>query len=162
MQDEKVSLNPDLCWVDAQVFEARLAAPTEAASAFHLYAGSFLAEDEGEPWSVAPRERLRGKFMHALSAHAASLEASGDIAAAAECYLRGIAADPIVESFSQGLMRCYERMNRRSEAFSVYRRLKHTLSVVLGVPPSSATQQLFRDMLDRQRHDGLLIGHQQS
>ena len=74
-----------------------------------------------------------------------------------QCYLRGIDADPIVESFHQGLMRCYERMGKRTEAFSAYRRLKHTLSVVLGVPPSDATQRLFQGMLQRQTEEGSLL-----
>ncbi len=154
-QGGKVSLNPELCWVDARVFEARLA-NTESADrkALSLYGGTFLPEDEGESWSVAPRERLRGKFIHALSAQAAALESEGDVPAALQDYLRGIEADPIVESFHQGLMRCYEKLGKRSEAFSVYRRLKHTLSVLLGVPPSDATQKLFQDMLRRQSEAG--------
>jgi DNA-binding SARP family transcriptional activator len=45
-------------------------------------------------------------------------------------------------------------MGKRAEAFSVYRRLKHLLSVMLGAPPSAATEQLFREMLQRQRSDG--------
>ena len=72
--------------------------------------------------------------------------------------MRGIDADPIVESFHQGLMRCYERLGKRTEALSVYRRLKHTLSVVLGVPPSDATQKLFQAMLRRQAEGGALPG----
>jgi DNA-binding SARP family transcriptional activator len=71
--------------------------------------------------------------------------------------MRGIDADPIVESFQQGLMRCYERLGKRTEALSVYRRLKHTLSVVLGVPPSDAVQRLFQDMLRRQVEEGPLV-----
>lgn len=153
----KVSLNPDLCWVDAWMFEARIA-DTESADrkALSLYGGNFLPEDEDESWSVAARERLRGKFIHALSAQAAALESQGDVSAALQSYLRGIEADPIVESFHQGLMRCYEQTGKRSEAFSAYRRLKHTLSVLLGVPPSDATQRLFQDMLQRQSEAGAL------
>jgi LuxR family maltose regulon positive regulatory protein len=116
-----------------------------------LYRGTFLPEDEEESWSVSMRERLRGKFIHALSSQAEILEAQGDSRAAAEYYLRGIEADPVVESFHLGLMRCYERLGRCSEAFSVYRRLKHTLSVVLGVPPSDATQKVFQGLLEKQR-----------
>jgi len=77
---------------------------------------------------------------------------------ALQCYQRGIDADPIVETFHQGLMRCYEQMGRRTEALSAYRRLKQTLFVVLGVPPSESTQQLFHDMLQRQVADGSLGG----
>ena len=114
----------------------------------------FLPEDVDESWSVATRERLCGKFIHALSTQAATLEAQPDPSAALQYYLRGIDADPIVESFHQGLMRCYEIQGKRSEALSAYRRLKHTLSVLLGVPPSEATQKLFQDMLQRQSETG--------
>jgi LuxR family maltose regulon positive regulatory protein len=155
----KVSLSPDLCWVDAWMFEARIAEPESAdRRALSLYGGNFLPEDEDESWSVAARERLRGKFIHALSSQAVALESQGDVRVALQSYQRGIEADPIVESFHQGLMRCYEAMGKRSEAFSAYRRLKHTLSVLLGVPPSDATQRLFQDMLQRQSEAGALPG----
>ncbi len=154
-QGGKVALNAELCWVDAWDFEAQLAdSAYDRQAVLALYGGNFLPEDEGEPWSVAPRERLRGRFIDALSAYGASLESTGDLGAAVQCYLRGIDADPIVESFHQGLMRCYEKWGKRSEAFSVYRRLKQTLSVLLGVPPSDATQKLFQNLLQRQARDG--------
>ena len=156
-QGGKVSLNLELCWVDAWAFEVRLADKAEVSSkALNLYGGTFLPEDLDTAWSVPARERLRGKFIHALSAHAAALESHGDLAGALQCYLRGIEADSIVESFHQGLMRCYEQTGKRTEAFSAYRRLKHTLSVVLGVPPSDATQRLFQNMLHRQTEEGSL------
>jgi DNA-binding SARP family transcriptional activator len=158
-QGGKISLNPEMCWVDAWVFEARLAdTGIDSQKVMALYTGTFLPEDEGESWSVAPRERLRGKFIDALSRYGTTLESDGDLLGAVQCYLRGIDADPIVESFSQGLMRCYERLDKRTEALSVYRRLKHTLSVVLGVPPSDATQGLFQAMLRRQSEAGAPSG----
>ena len=158
-QGGKVSLNPDICWVDTWIFEVRVAdARSDIQQVLALYGGAFLPEDMDESWSVAARERLRGKFIHALSTHAATLEAQRDPSAALEYYLRGIDADPIVESFHQGLMRCYERLDKRTEALSVYRRLKHTLSVLLGVPPSECTQKLFHDMLQRQSETGALPG----
>ena len=154
-QGGKASLNPEMCWVDAWVFEARLAETGfDNSKVLSLYGGTFLPEDEGESWSVTPRERLRGKFIDALSRYGTTLESEGDLPSAVQCYIRGIDADPIVESFHQGLMRCYERLGKRSEAFSVYRRFKQTLSVLLGVPPSDATQRLFQDMLSRQAADG--------
>jgi DNA-binding SARP family transcriptional activator len=156
-QGGKVSLNPEMCWVDAWVFEARLAdIELDSQKVLALYGGNFLPEDEGESWSVAPRERLRGKFIDALSRYGTTLESEGDLPGAVQCYMRGTDADPIVESFHQGLMRCYERLGKRTEALSAYRRLKHTLSVLLGVPPSDLTQRLFHDMLKRQMEEGTL------
>jgi ATP/maltotriose-dependent transcriptional regulator MalT/DNA-binding SARP family transcriptional activator len=152
-QGGKVSLNPELCWVDAWVFEKRAAQASSAAQALDLYAGTFLPQDEGEPWSVATRERLRGKFIHALSACGAQLESSGEVDRALACYQRGIDADPIVEGFYEGLMRCYERLGQRAQALSAYRRLKHMLSVLLGVPPAESTRRLFEQMLRRQAQE---------
>ncbi|MEQ1879743.1 MAG: bacterial transcriptional activator domain-containing protein [Burkholderiales bacterium] len=70
-------------------------------------------------------------------------EKAGRHEAAIDLYSRGISADPLVEPFYQGLMRCYDKLNRRTEAASAYRRLRETLSIVLGVAPSSASQRLF-------------------
>jgi DNA-binding SARP family transcriptional activator len=150
----KVRLNPAWCWVDAWTFDARAGSPGPSAiEALRLYHGTFLPEDDREPWCVSMRERLRGKFIHALSRQGEELEARGDTQAAAECYLRGTEADPVVESCYQGLMRCYDRLGKRGEAFSVYRRLKQTLSVVLGVPPSESTRTLFETLLRNQTEE---------
>ena len=157
-QGGKILLNPEMCWVDAWVFEARFAETGfDNQKVLALHGGTFLPEDEGEAWSVAPRERLRGKFIDALSKYGTTLESEGNLLGAVQCYLKGIDADPIVESFHQGLMRCYERLGKRTEALSAYRRLKHLLSVVLGVPPSDAAQRLFQDMLRRQGEEGPLV-----
>ncbi|HUF22478.1 MAG TPA: bacterial transcriptional activator domain-containing protein, partial [Burkholderiales bacterium] len=60
--------------------------------------------------------------------------------------LRGLDADPLAEMFYQGLMRCYARQGRHAEAISTYRRLRQTLSVVLGVAPSAGTEALVREL----------------
>ena len=39
-------------------------------------------------------------------------------------------------------MRCMSALGRGAEAVGVYRRLKQTLSVVLGMKPSAATEHL--------------------
>src|SRR6202008_113191 len=65
-----LSLDRTRVWVDAWAFERVLAAghearrpgyddATAADQALALYRGAFLAEEEGEPWPVAMRERLR-------------------------------------------------------------------------------------------------------
>ena len=114
--------------------------------ALALYRGAFLAEEEGEPWPVAMRERLRGKFIHAVGEHAAKLEAAHRDEEAITWYLRGLDADNVVELFYQGLMRCYHRLDRLPEAVSAYRRLKQTLSVTLNLPRSAGTERLYRGL----------------
>jgi LuxR family transcriptional regulator, maltose regulon positive regulatory protein len=150
-QGGKISLDRTLFWVDAWRFEERIVQSSDlnaVAKGLALYGGKFLPEDEGEAWSVPARERLRGKFIHLLATHGQSLEAGGDTAAAIDLYLRGVDADPIVEVFYQGLMRCYQSLGRHTEAISAYRRLRQTLSVVLGVAPSAESQALYRTIVE--------------
>jgi LuxR family maltose regulon positive regulatory protein len=150
-QGGKVSLDRTLCWVDAWRFEERAADPGAQGAVpktLDLYQGTFLPEDEGEPWSVPTRERLRGKFIHLLATHGRSLESNGDTDGAIRLYVRGVDADPIVEAFHQGLMRCYQRLGRHTEAISVYRRLRQTLSVVLSVSPSPESRALYRTIME--------------
>lgn len=129
-----------LWFVGAGLPANRMASPS-------LYRGAFLPDDAGEPWSVATRERLRGKFIHALASGGEKLEASGATEAAVERYLLGVDADPIVEAFYLGLMRCYLRLGRSTEAINAYRRLRQTLSVVLGVAPSERTQAVYQEIM---------------
>lgn len=151
-----ISLDLDRVWVDVAAFEHSLASAQSAAHrrdpaemrhldrALSLYQGAFLAEDEGEGWPVAVRERLRGRFIHALGQYAERLEANGEVEAAVRAYLRGIDADAAVESFYQGLMRCYQRLGRRSEGIAAYQRLKQILSITLGLAPSAASERLYQ------------------
>jgi DNA-binding SARP family transcriptional activator len=44
-------------------------------------------------------------------------------------------------------MRCYSALGRPTEAVSAYRRLRQTLSVVLGVAPSAESQRLHHEIL---------------
>jgi DNA-binding SARP family transcriptional activator len=44
-------------------------------------------------------------------------------------------------------MRCLRALGRHSEAAGVFRRLRQTLSVVLGVSPSQESERLYRDIL---------------
>jgi len=162
-QGGQLALDRALVWVDAWAFERVLAAATNppntrdnrnaradgdaaAAEALALYRGAFLVEEEGKDWPVAMRERLRGKFIQAVSDHAARLEAARRDEEAIAWYLRGLDADNVVEPFYQGLMRCYHRLDRLPEAVSTYRRLKQTLSVTLSLPPSAGTERLYQSL----------------
>ena len=91
-------------------------------------------------------QQKAAKASHTLASVGASLEATDRPETAIDLYLRGIEADSLVEPFYQGLMRCYEKLNRRSEALSAYRRLREMLSITLGVEPSSASRRLFESL----------------
>ena len=44
-------------------------------------------------------------------------------------------------------MRCHQGMGRPAEALSVYRRMRHTLSVTLGITPSPQSEALHASLL---------------
>jgi ATP/maltotriose-dependent transcriptional regulator MalT/DNA-binding SARP family transcriptional activator len=145
----ELTLVAGIVWVDAQAFETLLSCEGESPStldaALSLYHGSFLAQDDAA-WIIPTRERLRAKFIQAIASRTTELEASSDHEGAISAYLRGIEADPLVEPFYQGLMRSYEKLGRRTEAASAFRRLRQTLSITLGVQPSPASQRLFESL----------------
>lgn len=147
-QGGKLSLDDSRVWVDAWAFEALVArpGPADPGKLLALYRGAFLAEDEDEPWSVTMRERLRGRFVHAVAEAGASLEAAGLWHEAIECYLRGLDADPVIEQFYQGLMRAYAGLDRMTEALAAYQRMKRLLSISLGVRPSAQSERLYQGL----------------
>jgi DNA-binding SARP family transcriptional activator len=112
------------------------------AAAVALYRGNFLPADSGEPWTVKARARLRGKFVLLIETIAQPDEAAGHWEKALAYYLKGLEADDLVEAFHLGLMRCYRALGRPAEAMTTYRRLRQTLSVVLGITPSPAAEAL--------------------
>jgi DNA-binding SARP family transcriptional activator len=150
----KLSINRKRCWVDAWAFEHRLAqsgthgqsATQELERALALYGGAFLPEDADVSWFMATRERLRAKYINAAVGLGGVLEVGGRYQEALTCYLKLLDADPLVERFYQGLIRCYGMLDRRSEAHYAYRRLKKMLAVHLGLAPAAATERLYQSI----------------
>jgi DNA-binding SARP family transcriptional activator len=156
-QGGRLAIDRQKCWVDAWAFEQRLAQVSLNGDAtgpqlrmleetLALYGGRFLQEDGGDPWAVPMRERLRAKFVHALVGFGTHLEARGRYEDAIAWYLKGLDADAIVEPFYQGLMRCYDRLDRRPEALGAYRRLRQILSATLGLQPSKSLEKLYQSL----------------
>lgn len=156
-QGGKLSIDRQKCWVDAWAFEEHLARsqwerartaelPLALEQILRLYNGDFAPDENGEPWTVPARERLRAKFIHALGVLGKDLEVLGKHDEAIAWYLKGLDADAVVEAFYQGLMRCYAALDRRTEAIATYRRLRQTLSVTLGLRPSACTEKLYQSL----------------
>jgi DNA-binding SARP family transcriptional activator len=93
---------------------------------------------------VAPRERLRSKFLRHTARLASHLAAAQRWSEAAECYERGLEADDLAEELYRGLMECHRALGRRAEALAVYQRCRRALAAGLGVEPSPATEALHR------------------
>ena len=150
VRDEHIVLNRAICWVDAWAFSDAVKAVDRDPKAriglglqtLELYRGDFLPADEDDRSVVVMRLRMRDQFARLVLAVGQEMEASGDWSAALACYRRGIDADELAEDFYQGVMRCYAATGRAAEGIAVYRRLRQTLSVVLGMSPSARTEQL--------------------
>jgi DNA-binding SARP family transcriptional activator len=145
--DSRLCLNEALIWVDAFAFERLTDVESTYEPVLALYSGTFLPADEAEPWTATMRERLRARFVSLSEKAGLRLESSGRLALAIECYRRGIETDPLAETLYQGLMRCYAMQGRGAEGAAVFRRLRQTLSVVLGRLPSTRSNQLGQALL---------------
>lgn len=153
VSDESVGLNPRVCWIDAWMFVSQAEAAGKAADrvsayrqACDRYQGVFLPGDVETPWTLMRREQLRRRFIHVVQAVAEGAEQAGDWEDVIAWYQRGLQADELAETFHQGMMRCHHALGRYAEGMSAYRRLRQTLSVVLGIAPSAQSQALARSL----------------
>lgn len=157
--DGRLSLNPDLCWLDSWAFELlsdeitqRLHdTPTPEITGklekrlFTLYRAPFLAEENDAP-ALVRRERLRERLLRLQESLGKYWEQQGDWAQAEACYHRAIEADEIAERFYQLLMNCYLHQGRRAEAIGIYRNCVQVLDALLGVPPSPQTELIYKSI----------------
>lgn len=149
----QISLDPNICWVDAWGFERATSEsdkqPEKSAAAkpvWKMYRGHFLAEEVDAPWALSTRERLRAQFLRYVSSAGSRHESDGQLDVAVLLYQKGIEADDLAEELYQGLMRCHMRLDRRAEGMAAYRRLRQTLSVTLGISPSAQSEKLFKSL----------------
>ena len=152
LQDARVSANPALCRVDIWEFE-RLAETCDARrrepenvlrSAFELYRGAFLADEE-ECWVIPARERLQEKFLRVLSNCCGRLEELDRWEEALDFYHQAIELNESVELFYYNAIRATVRLNRKAEGLALYHRLQSTLR-----PPYSHSSRVEFDCLLRQ------------
>ncbi|MFO1318676.1 MAG: BTAD domain-containing putative transcriptional regulator [Burkholderiales bacterium] len=162
--DQRVSLNPRLCWIDAMALK-RFVANTERAlagaeparllSSVHsvtsLYRGVFLPDDGEEFWTIPARERLRALFTSFTEELGLRLESAGCWLDATECYRAGLDVDDLNETLYRGLMRAFRALDRAADAMAAFRRMRQMLSVVLGIQPSPESEALARLIADERR-----------
>ena len=157
LQDSKLQLDPNLCWVDVWAFERlvnRIAAsdnpfPVEESQqtrdqVFVLYRGPFLAADDA--FAMVARERLRGKLIRAIATAGGHLQREGAYDQAIAWYEHGIEIEPLAEPFYQSLMRIYHALQRPAEGLGVYQRCRNILAAQLQVAPSAETETLAQAM----------------
>ncbi|MGQ0512418.1 MAG: BTAD domain-containing putative transcriptional regulator [Betaproteobacteria bacterium] len=111
-----------------------------------LYRGPFMAGEANEAWYSQPRERMRQRFVRAMTALGRRWEEGGQADRALACYERCLEAEPLSEGFYRSLMVCFGRLGRRAEAMEAYNRCRKALGSV-AAEPSSETRALFEKLV---------------
>ena len=117
-QDGKISLNPDLCWVDVLAFEQQ--AKQEDVRAVGIYQGPLLGLEEIPFWAQSQRDLLRTTFVRLVNRHCDRVQAGERVDEAIRSLERAIAADPLAESLYQRLIPLLLAQGRRADAQRYY------------------------------------------
>ena len=91
---------------------------------------------------MAARDRLRAKFVRAVTSLGARLEERKAWDQAAALYARALELDNLAEALYRRLMIAYRELGETAEAIQVYRRCRDMLSIVLGLSPSAETEAI--------------------
>ncbi len=157
LAEGRLSLDTGRCWVDVWAFEALVnrietaahrpepGEPQEAELAkelLRLYAGHFIETESQEPWVVGMRDKLRAKFVRAVSALGAQLEQRRQWEQAVALYSRALELDNLAEGLYRRLMISFRELGETAEASKVYRRCREMLSIVLSISPSPETESI--------------------
>jgi len=160
--EERVSLNPEHCYLDHAVFlklvEDVVSLKSDsgkakakqmmmlAERATGIYKGNFMEGEDSYPYIAAMRERLRSGFVLIADAAGKTYEDKGQWQKAANLYEKGLEADELQEEFYRRLMRCFGELGRYNEAASVYDRCRRMLHSNFNVGPSAATKAAFENL----------------
>jgi DNA-binding SARP family transcriptional activator len=112
----------------------------------NLYQGLFQQNEDDDAWLLVARERFQQRFLRALEAAGAQLEAAGEHEALLLIYQRALDVEPYTESIYRRLMQCHKNLGNHAEALQVYRRCHRMLSVAVGIPPSQQTESLMKEI----------------
>jgi len=157
VQDGKVRLKRETCWVDAWAFDGKLSCLRELAAddprfdatavqALKLYRGHLLSQENEQPWILPERDRLRQEWLWVVRATGQRREAACDWETAAALYQQALAVDPDVEELYRRLMHCQHQGGAAEDAFDTYARCRRHLEHALGRKPSPDTERVLQGL----------------
>jgi ATP/maltotriose-dependent transcriptional regulator MalT/DNA-binding SARP family transcriptional activator len=165
LRDNTVSLDPELCRVDADRFLSLLKMAEEKqkkgdgkeafplyAEALGIYKGDFLPEELYAPLPDKKREELRSKYLELLSKMASLYERQGSLKKAMDCLKKAIQVDPLIEDSYQKLMTFYSSKGMYNEAFRTYEDCKKALKRDLSTEPDSTTTAIYKKIKEKTRN----------
>jgi LuxR family maltose regulon positive regulatory protein len=154
----RVALDPQACWVDAWAFEHALAQakdPTELLWALRFYRGMFLSDAEHSLAGDA-RKRLRRQFISAVLQLGQGYERIGDTRSAIDLYLMALDADCSSEEVHRGLMRCLASEGQTAAVAAAFLRCCAMLTRHFSTAPSPLTQQIYRESCPARANGGVI------
>ena len=107
-----------------------------------VYRGRFLGNEPANRWLQSARERWHTRFVRVVIGVGARIEAEHGIDLALPLYQHAVEHDAISEELHRRLIAAYLLQGEHAEAISAFRRLRHNLSLALGVMPSEKTLAL--------------------
>jgi LuxR family maltose regulon positive regulatory protein len=163
LSEGKVSLNGHLVWTDVWAFEqiaAHIAQwlrhtqhdagdatiPATGEQLLQCYGGGFLINESSESWTLPMQERLRHRFVRAVSDLQRYWQSTQRIERSIELLERALDVEGLAESLYRELMVCYAEAGRQADAVETYRRCEKMLKAGLNIAPSAETTAL-RDRL---------------
>ncbi len=152
LAEGKLSLDHTKCWLDLWEFEDLLDrierdADSKESESFakellRLYVGHFLEKESQESWAISARDKIKAKFVRAVTHIGAQLEQGQQWPSAIALYSRALELDNLAEGLYRRLMICHHENGEPAEGLNVYRRCRDMLSIVLGVKPSPETEAI--------------------
>lgn len=136
---------------ETQAAERRLAAGDAGADAalgdlLAGYEGDFLADALAGDWHLELRDQAHRRCLDAATALGHARMERSAWAEAADAWRVVLLRDPLHEGAVRALMRCHTELGERSQALTVFRRLRDRLREELEAEPEAATLAL-RDAL---------------
>jgi LuxR family transcriptional regulator, maltose regulon positive regulatory protein len=160
LKDGRLSLNNRKVWLDAWAFE-RLCLKSAVEwckegvlgvtqklthRAMSLYEGSCFAEDDQEQkWCQRQREKLSRSYVAVVNFLGSRYLAAGDTTGAIATYQKGLEAEPLAESFYEGLIKACLVAGYRAQAAQVYRRYENRWSEDFGARPAKPLDQMIAE-----------------
>lgn len=171
LEDNRLSFNPEICWVDAlELLGALRGLPrgsspgedfpvsTEVEKALSLYWGPFLQGEESPYPVLSLRETLHDLYLKQVERLGNHFAETGQFDKAGALYRQALNMDDQAEFLYQGLMRCCQKQGRIAEGVALFHRCQRTLRIQLGIDPSPATGAIHQEILAEQRRKYSLPG----
>ncbi len=154
LKNKKVSIAKSLCFVDSIIFQDKIKTSEneisdihEQTAALELYRADFLKEDDGYPWIVHHRNKLRQMYMDGVIALAEHCFNANNLAPMLPSLRQALEFDELNEKIYALLMKTYLRMGLPSQALETYNIAETTLFQNFNIQPGRLLSDLKKEAL---------------